>query len=425
MCPAAAVEAWSPEAMAGVLSGPQLEVFRSTARFRVLVAGRRWGKTVLAINELLRGAQSGRAKRCWYLAPTYRQAEQICWQELKAAIPASMVARKDETDLSLTLRGFGSEIALRGADHADSLRGVGIDLAIFDEVADMDPRTWTEVVRPALSDRDGEALFLGTPRGFNWLYDLFVYAQANPDWQSWQFTTLQGGNVPRDEVEAARRDLDSRTFAQEYEASFEAMTGRVYYGFSRLAAPEGNVADLTDTGGDLLVGLDFNVDPMSAVVACRAGDELHVLDEIEIRSSSTEEMAGEIRRRYPSRSVIAYPDPSGNSRRTSAPVGQTDFSLLRQAGFQVVSPAAAPPVVDRINTVNSLLLSSAGRRRLLVHPRCRSLIRALDGLTFKEGTSQPDKASGLDHITDAVGYLAMGVFPISTGGDAGWIARPW
>lgn len=417
---------WSPESLAQALSPPQLEIFLDLSRYRVVCAGRRFGKTVLAVNELLHKAQSGPSRRVWYVAPTYRQAEQICWQELKAAVPALAIAKKDETDLSIRLRGYGAEIALRGADNPDSLRGVGLDLVVFDEYADIDPRAWTEVIRPALADRQGDALFLGTPRGYNHFYELWISAQTTPEWRAWQFTTLQGGNVPPEEVEAARRDLDPRIFRQEYEASFESLSGRVYYAFDRRQAPEGNLADVAlPEDGELLVGMDFNVNPMSAVVCARAGDELHVVHEVEIQSSSTEEMAAEIGRRWPGRPVVVYPDPSGNSRRTSAPVGQTDFTLLRRAGFQVVAPPAAPPVVDRINTVNALLCSAEGRRRLMVHPRCRSLVKALDGLAYKPETSQPDKSSGLDHITDALGYAVLGVFPLPRGGDPAFVWRPW
>jgi hypothetical protein len=151
---------------------------------------------------------------------------------------------------------------------------------------------------------------------------------------------------------------------------------------------------------------------MSAVVAVKAGDQLHVLDEIVIANSNTSEMAAEIRRRYPGRDVAVYPDPSGNSRKTSAPVGQTDFALLKQAGFRVIADKTAPPVVDRINEVNALLKSAEGACRLFVHPRCVHLVKGFEGLTYKSGTSLPDKSTGLDHVLDALGYVVHQEFPI-------------
>lgn len=324
-------------------------------------------------------------------------------------IPGAAIAKKNESDLSITLRGYDSEIALRGAENYDNLRGVGVDFCALDEFADMDLAAWEEVIRPALSDRRGEALFTGTPRGFNHFYDLFQRAHLEPDWAAYQFRTLDGGNVPPAEIEAARRELDPRVFRQEYEASFEALAGRVYYAFERA---ENMRSDLADTGGTVLVGMDFNVDPMSAVIGFRAANQLHVVDEVVIANSNTSEMAAEVRRRYPGRDVSVYPDPSGNARKTSAPVGQTDFALLRQAGFRVIAEKSAAPVVDRINEVNALLKSAEGVRRLFVHPRCVNLIKSLEGLTYKDGTSLPDKSTGLDHLGDSLGYLVHCEFPI-------------
>lgn len=387
----------------------QWRVWTDPARFRVVVAGRRFGKTYLVVHELYRAARTGYGKRVWFVAPTYRQAEQVAWQDLKRMIPPGAIAKKNESDLSIRLRGYDSEIALRGAENYDNLRGVGIDFCALDEYADMNPAAWDEVIRPALSDRRGEALFTGTPRGFDHFYNLFNEAPKKSDWSAYQFRTIDGGNVPPHEIEAARHELDPRVFRQEYEASFETLTGRVYYAFARV---EHLRADLADTGGTVLVGMDFNVDPMSAVVAVKAGDQLHVIDEIVIANSNTAEMAAEIRRRYPNRDVAVYPDPSGNSRKTSAPVGQTDFALLRQAGFRVIADKHAPPVVDRINEVNALFRNAEGVSRLFVHPRCVHLVKTLEGLTYKGGTSAPDKSTGLDHVGDALSYLVHQEFPI-------------
>ncbi len=185
--------------------------------------------------------------------------------------------------------------------------------------------------------------------------------------------------------------------------------GRVYRAFDRGR----NVAPVEDSGGELLIGMDFNVDPMSAVVCLRAGEQLHQVDEIELMDSGTAEMAAEIKRRYPGRPVTVYPDPSGRSRRTSAPVGRTDFTILRRAGFRVVAPSSAPAVVDRVNQVNLLCGEGGQPARYFVHPRCQKTITALERLTFKPGSNQPDKGKGYDHLTDALGYLVHGEFPVA------------
>lgn len=188
--------------------------------------------------------------------------------------------------------------------------------------------------------------------------------------------------------------------------------GRVYSSFRNRPYPEGNIDEsVQDTGGELLVGMDFNVNPMSAVIGVRAVDELLVLDAMEIQTSNTEEMATEIRRRYPNRRVIVCPDPAGKQRKTSAPVGQTDFTILERHKFTVRAPNAAPAVVDRINNAQEMY-EHDGRRRVRIHPRATALITALSNLTYKEGTSQPDKRSGFDHMCDACDYLLWQEFNV-------------
>jgi len=396
------------------LSRPQLAVAASKKRFRVLVAGRRTGKSFLSRFILYQRARSNERNYCWYIAPTYRMAKQIMWTDLKHHVPRHEVKKTHETDLSIELVN-GSIIALRGADNPDSLRGVGLDLCIMDEVQDIDPEMWSAVMRPALSDKKGRAVFCGTPKGFNWFYDLFSYADTEPDWEAFKFKTLEGGRVSPDEVAAARRTMNERLFRQEFEASFETQSGRVYHAFERSF----NVAELDDIGGTIHIGMDFNVNPMSAIIGLDAGNDFLVLNEIEIPDANTDLMAQEILQRYPNRHIAVYPDPSGRARKTSAAVGQTDFSILESYGFDVVASRRAPAVVDRLNEVNAMLCDGDGHRRLFIDPRCKHLIKTLEGLVYKEGTSMPDKTSGLDHMGDALGYLIHEKFPMETGGASG------
>lgn len=391
------------------LSVAQGRVFHSKARFRVVCAGRRFGKTHLAIATALQCALEASGRVVWFVAPSYRQAAQIAWKILKALLtPLSSTRKTNETDLSIKLKN-GSIIALRGADNFDSLRGVGLDGLVLDEFADMDPDAWFEVLRPALSDRQGWALFIGTPKGFNHFHTLWTRAHIMDGWESFQFTTLDGGRVPPEEIEAARAELDPRSFRQEYEASFESMTGLVYQNFDRKVHIR---EDLVDTKGTLLVGCDFNVSPMSAVIGVRAGDQLHVLDEVSLANSNTQRLADELKRRYPDRTINVYPDPSGRARKTSADAGQTDFSILRAAGFKVIAPNSAPLVSDRVNEVNALFLNAKGEYHLFIHKRCQKLIHCLEGLTYREDTMEPDKRLGLDHLPDSLGYTVHSEFPL-------------
>jgi hypothetical protein len=344
------------------------------------------------------------------VAPTYKQAKQIVWRKLKNKLMDLRWARKiNETELSIELKN-GSWISLKGADNADSLRGVGLDYLILDEFADIEQTAWTEVLRPTLADREGGALFIGTPKGLgNWAHDIYQMPIENPElWSSYQFTTLDGGNVKPEEIEAAKRDLDERTFRQEFLATFETYSGRIYYAFDR----KQNVREPEQRNADILyVGMDHNIDPMSAVIAVKQGDTIYVIDEIRMFSSNTQETVDEIKARYPKSKIICFSDPAGHQRKTSAG-GLTDAIILANAGFTVKTPRHHTPVRDRINAVNSRLCDSTGVRHLYISASCKYTIEGLERQTYKEGTSQPDKSSGYDHQMDALGYMIDYLFPI-------------
>ena len=391
------------------LTKPQSEIFLSAARFVSVVAGRRFGKTFLATASLLRAAISGDNKNVWYVAPTYGAAKEICWNMLISTIPQEYIAKTNETSLTIKLIN-GSYIALKGAEKPNNLRGRALDFVVLDEFADMRPETWYEVIRASLSDRQGSALFIGTPKGRNHFYDLWAKGKDNAlDWESFQYTTIEGGNVPEQEIEQAKSDLDERTFNQEYNAAFVTYAGLIYYGFSR----EESVLDMGDDSGTLHIGMDFNLDPMSAVICIRKGEKLYAVDEIVMYGSNTDEMVAEIINRYPRRSIIIYPDPASRQRKTSAG-GRTDLSILQNAGFSVKAKNSHALVRDRINAVNSRLLSGDGQRHLFVSPKCKQTIKSLERQTYKEGTSIPNKDDGFDHMNDALGYLVEYLFPVRT-----------
>jgi PBSX family phage terminase large subunit len=208
--------------------------------------------------------------------------------------------------------------------------------------------------------------------------------------------------------------------------------GRVYSSFVNRPFPAGNIDEsVRDLGGDLYVGQDFNVNPMASVIAIRVVDECHVIDALEIPTSNTDEVAAEIKRRYPPikdtwgrlvpRRIIFCPDPAGNQRHTNAPVGQTDFTILQGHGFEVRAPSTHPPVADRINNAQRMYFDpEINRRRIRINPKASALITGLSNLTYKEGTSAPNKKSGFDHICDAIDYLLWQEFNV-----VGPSVQPW
>jgi hypothetical protein len=387
----------------------QQAITNSNARFKVVIAGRRWGKTHLAVREMAKAARLPN-KHVWYIAPTYRMCKQIVWDNLKHKLQdLNWVTKINESDLTILLKN-NSKISLRGADNPDSLRGVSLDYCVLDEFAMIDSMAWTSVLRPTLSDRKGGAMFISTPTGRNWAYELYQKGldPTEHQWESFSYTTIQGGNVSADEIDSARRDLDERTFRQEYEATFEEYANRIWYSFDRAL----NVKQYTlDTPPVIYIGMDFNIDPMSAVIFARLGDTLHAIDEIEMYSSNTQEMVAELDRRYPKSRIWVYPDPASRQRKTSAG-GATDLTILQNAGYVVKAPNAHNPIRDGINAVNSRLCSADGSRHLFVDPKCKKLIECLEKHSYKAGTTQPDKDSGFDHMADAMRYAVDYMFPV-------------
>jgi hypothetical protein len=391
------------------LSPAQQTIANDPRRFITAVCGRRFGKTFVSMHLMAKVARYPN-KRVWYIAPTYRMAKQIMWKQLKKRLLAlNWIAKINESDLSIQLIN-GSEISLRSADNPDSLRGVGLHAIILDEAADMDPEVWHEVLRPTLSDTGGRAVFLGTPKGMNWLKDIYDMHKIDPDnWASYQFTTLDGGNVPAIEVEQAKRDLDERTFRQEYLASFETYAGLIYYGFS-----EANIGltPAIDERESIHVGLDFNIQPLCATVGIKRDNHLYIIDELRIDGANTYDFCEELKRRYPNRRIEIYPDASGSQRRTSS--ATTDHAILANAGFTVRVARSNPPVLDRIAAVNSRLCSTDKQHHITINKNCKHLIKGLNSHTYVEGTRIPEKGGADDqsHMVDAFGYLVHWYWPI-------------
>lgn len=342
-----------------------------------------------------------------YIAPSYRMAKQIVYDDLYQMLKErKWLKAVNKSDLAFTLVN-GSIIYLRSADNPDSIRGIGLDYVVLDEAADISEDAWKAVIRPTLSDKEGSAMIISTPKGRGWLYDVFNDAKHLPDWNAWQFTTAEGGIVSKEELAQARLDLGEREYLQEYEAKFVDYSGLIYYAFG-----EHNIKDMDFANNEyttLNVGADHNIDPGCAVIAFQHSGGLHIFDEIEIYGSDTSEMAREIMRRYPNRRYICYPDASGAQRRTSAIGGITDHIIWKNHGFQLKVGSVNPAVKDRIASVNAVC--KADNMRLTISPKCVKVIKCLRSHTYKEGTRQPTKGEH-DHFNDALGYMVNNLYPL-------------
>lgn len=206
----------------------QQTIARDPHRFKVVCCGRRWGKTLMSMTLLLRDALKG--KRLWHVAPSYKQTLEG-WdylQRLVVQMPKGIATVK-VSELMVTFAGGGS-IQLRTADNPDNLRGAGLDGVVLDEAADIKPEAWDLVLRPALADKQGWAMFIGTPKHFNHFYDLFERGQSDEytDWASWQKPTWDNPFIKQEEIDAAQKEMEPGDFDQEFGASFTAIGGAIF-----------------------------------------------------------------------------------------------------------------------------------------------------------------------------------------------------
>lgn len=230
----------------------QAEVHRHPARFKILSCGRRWGKTRLGVNECLDIAAKG--GRAWWVAPTYKMSE-VGWRPLRQMV-SKIGAEVRRSDRQVILPG-GGEITVRSADNPDALRGEGLDFVVIDECAFATEEVWTEVLRPALSDRQGRAMFISTPLGRNWFWRLWQRGLGDdPEWQSWQFPTSANPYIAPSEIEAARESLPELTFAQEYLAQFLEGEGVVFRNLAAcMSAPK--TTPVGHKGHRIIAGCDW------------------------------------------------------------------------------------------------------------------------------------------------------------------------
>ena len=300
-------------------------------------------------------------------------------------------------------------------DHtADSIKSLeGFDVAWVEEAQSISQRS-LDLLIPTIRAEGSELWFSWNPDKKTDAVDQF-FASGREGMVRVHTTYRDNPFLPstlRKEAEAMRvsdEDKYEHVWLGKYDLGGN---GRVYAKFVDKPFPEGNVdPSVRDFGGELLVGQDFNINPMATVIAVRAVDECHVLDCLLIPTSNTEEVCAEIRRRYPSRYVVFCPDPAGNARHTNAKAGQTDFTIIRSFGFEVRAPSAHPPVVDRVNNANAMLFDGH-RRRTRIHPKAQHLIESLSSQVYKPDTNIPDKAGGYDHPNDAFGYLLWQEFNV-------------
>ena len=208
------------------LHDAQMEIFKSEARFKVISAGRRFGKSRLAAWVLLIKALQSTSKDVFYVGPTFQQSKDIMWGMLKE-LGRDVIKAAHENTAVLTLIN-DRKIYLKGSDRPDTLRGVGLEYVVLDEYASMKPEVWEMILRPTLADVKGGAMFIGTPAGKNHFYKLFLEAQENEDWEAFQFNSTDNPLLDPKEIQAAKSSMSTQAFRQEFEATFESFSGGIF-----------------------------------------------------------------------------------------------------------------------------------------------------------------------------------------------------
>ena len=264
---------------------PQFRAFHDRSeRFACIVAHRRAGKTVACVQDLHRGALLSQKlrPRYAYLSPFLRQSKQVAWDYVRAAMAPGrdIGACVHETELRVDYPN-GGQVRLFGADNPDALRGIYLDGVVLDEYADMDPRVWSEIIRPALADREGWAVFIGTPKGRNAFFEMWRRSQSEPGWFSLMLKASETGLIAPQELMLARRDLSEAQYAQEFECSFDAAVTGAYYGaLMRQAETDGRVSGVPyDPAALVWTAWDLGIRDATAIwFAQMVGREIRIID---------------------------------------------------------------------------------------------------------------------------------------------------
>ncbi len=389
----------------------QWEVANDRHRFRIVCAGRRWGKSVLSqVIELKWAVES--IGLYWIVSPTYKQSKQIHWRNLQRIIPQEWIAKKNEVELSITLRN-GSIIELKGAENPDTLRGVKLRGLIIDEIASIHNWSWiwAEVLRPTLTDYQAPVLFISTPKGYNHFYDLFTH--QGEDYKSWKFTSYTNKFIKKEEIDKAKQDMTIDQFSQEYMAEFTRFRGLIYKEFN----PDLHVKYFDHTfnqHADYYTGIDFAVRGFTASLAIRIDSDgvIYVLDEYKEEENTAKRHSEAIKtmlKLYADfEKYSAYGDPAGFAKNQQK--GDMLWSLADEYiedGFPLAR--ANNEVIAGINYVRQLFANN----KIVIHPRCIKLVSELQDYQWKEqATSRigeydnPEEVRKIkDHLVDVLKYI--------------------
>lgn len=401
----------------------QLDLIYDTQRFKVVPAGRRSGKTERAKRYVAKQAMKNASERYFIAAPTRDQVKKIYWADMKLLTLSSLHGKApSETDLIIYLNN-GTEIHLIGLDRPERIEGILWTGGVIDEIADIKPEAWEANIRPALDtfnptrpDYKAWCWLIGVPDGLNHYYDMARYAEsgADPDWKLYHWKSSE--ILPADTIAAAKRQMSEKQYKQEYEASFEGATGRIYEDYELANHTDARI----EPHEQLLWMHDQNYTPLSSAVGVKRGESLYLLDEIVLISAVSKQSALEFVDKFKdhaNKHVLIYGDPAGQAGEKHGHASDyTDIEgVLKSNGWKYtrkVKPAH-PSIKDRQNAVRTKIKTADGVRSLFVNPvTAKWCDKGLATVQLEKGsTFQEDQKNKYQHITTAIGYCVDVIWP--------------
>ena len=414
------------------LHAGQMQVATDEHRYRVICAGRRWGKSVLSRMIVLKWALE-KVGVYYIVSPTYKQAKSIHWRDLKKEIPQLWVNKVNEVEMSVSLVN-GSIIELKGAENPDTLRGVKLRGLVIDEIASIRnwEWLWNEVLRPTLSDYQAPAVFISTPKGYNHFHTLYKMGIIDSDvydedYKSWHFTSYDNSALPnlKEEIDKAQKELPEDTFMQEYMADFRRHEGLIYKEFDRdiHIVPKFDVP----TNWRIFRGMDFgsNNPTVCLWVAEDEDGNLFIVDEYYQTYETIDYHVGVIKANELNPQVIStYGDPSGTQwflefqskgmfiTPANRETGQTNQSWV-SLGIEKVQEYLKP-VVGHYVMQPHMQPREGGLPKLFITDNCVETIREFEAYRWKERANKDDTLNQLDipekaddHCMDALRYVVV------------------
>tara|TARA_B100000700_G_scaffold189815_1_gene209186 strand:- start:50401 stop:51714 length:1314 start_codon:yes stop_codon:yes gene_type:complete len=404
----------------------QVRLVNEPVRFKVVPAGRRSGKTERAKRYLAKQAMKHSNEMYFAAAPTQDQARKIWWDDLCAmTLSASHPKAPRVSPQPVIFLPNGTEIHIIGLDKPQRIEGIPWTGGVIDEIADIKPEAWEANILPALNtvtpkrpDYRAWCWLIGVPDGLNHYYELYQYAltSGDPEWAAYHWKSAD--ILPPDVIESARRVMSRKQYLQEFEASFETATGRIYEDYGA----ENATAEAIQPHEQLLWMHDQNFTPLSSAIGVRRGDDLYLLDEIVLESAISRQSALEFVERYKdhqNKHVLIYGDPAGRAGEKHGHASDyTEIEdVLKAAGWKFTRKVkkAAPAIKDRQNAVRARICTADGERHLFVNPQTAPWChKGLATVQLQKGsTFQEDQTNQYQHITTAIGYMVEATWPIN------------